>query len=438
MFPFSVEATTMLCDSSGNIVIGGNAGSLPALAKFHPDTGLMWTYSYPIEEGNQGQFLAMTVDTADNIYGYLHSAIANHWVQKFTPSGDTLSTYTGLEAEYISSIRSFGHVELTTDNQVQVLTEIEAGEQIVVYTFDTAFSILLDSTSYSVNSEVYCCFNSVLPIENTLLFNGVVNETQGVYDLTNNQLSFYPFIGHQFIELGFDLIGESNNEYFIYSNNYQNIGGDTLFTLDPEVVIFDQEWRIKANKNLFTDTIQNGTTAVRPSIRDAIIHPEYGIIACGAFSNGFSSPYDVTNFIIQINPNTLEIEHRYLDRENRFFTHLTQFNEHVYVIDRPFGFPNGMNVFKLNLQKITNVEEVASVANPSFTVYPNPTTGHIQILVEPSTIVEKIQIYDISGRLVYQSTLPENKPIRISQPGTYLVQIYTSTSVTTQKVVVTR
>ena len=435
VYPYSNQATVMITDSAGSIIVGGNAGDLPTLTKFNPDTGLAWTYSYPVAEGDKGQVLALTVDNSGNIYSYLHSEIANHWVQKFSPNGDTIRILDSLQGIYISSIRSFGHIEVNNE-EVQLLTETDLVSEVVTYVFDTALSVLIDSSTYQIQSAVSCCYEPVLSSPGELIFNGIENDVQGVYQIENNQINHHPFIGHQFDDIDYSILPKWNNQYFVYSNNDVLTGeNDTFSVYNPEFVVFDTNWVALKSNQPFYDTVNNGNSIVRPIIRDALLHPEYGIIICGEYYSGTSVNPVLAQFIAQLDPTSLKIVNSFVQENNRFFTHLTQFEDQVYALDRPRGYPSGMNLLKLNLDKVVGLAEVSTKSKGfQVVIYPNPTTGSIQI--ESETAIEKVEVYDLSGRVVLQSNNPTSQVFQLEKPGVYLVQVFTSKGVETQKIVV--
>ncbi len=430
--------SVMLTDSSGNILVGGNGSDLPVMAKFNPDSGLSWAYSYAIAEGDEGQVFAMTVDSLGNIYSYIHSQFTNHWVQKFSSEGAPINIYDSLLGETFISIQPFGHIEVSADNYIQLFTEKSAGQEVVIYTFDTSLSTLIDSVTYQIQSAVSCCYEPVLSSPGELIFNGVENDVQGVYQIENNQIDHHPFIGHQFDDLDYSLLSKWNNQYFVYSDNEVLTGDNDTFSINnPEIVLFNENWEYQNSVFPFSDTIQNSSTVVRPYVRDALLHPEYGIILCGQYSSGVVTPREISEFIIQVDPVSLQVVNKYVNTESRFFTHLTQFDDQVYALDRPIGYPSGMNLLKLNLDKVVGLAEVSTKSKGfQVNIYPNPTTGSIQI--ESETAIEKVEVYDLSGRVVLDKTQLSTRSIQIEQPGTYIVRLYTSDEVLIQKVLVTK
>ena len=432
------DPTVMICDSSGNVLVGGNGGQLPVLAKFHPDTGLSWSYSYPIQEGDQALITAISVDPQDNIYCHLYAQFDHFWVEKFSSKGSPTARLSNLSGNQIFGYIKYGRIDYLSDNRIRLLTQEEDSADAIRYYFDTTLTTIVQVDTFALGTHSFWCQKEILGDEQSLIFNGEENGEFGVYDLSDD-ITFNPFSGHTFINGGFDLIDFSDNLYYALHNNDTLTGdNDTFIVYNPEIAIFDQNWNSIRSNQPFFDTVNNGNSIVRPIVRDVIYHKEYGIILCGEYYSGTSTTAILAQFIAQIDPATLEVSSEFVQESNRFFTHLSSFGDNVYIIDEPRGFPSGMNLFKLNLQKITGVEEAASAASPSFTVYPNPTTGQLTIHIDPTVVIEAVNIYDLSGRLVYQGASSINQPIQISQAGTYLVQVHTATGVATQKVMVTQ
>ena len=69
-------------------------------------------------------------------------------------------------------------------------------------------------------------------------------------------------------------------------------------------------------------------------------------------------------------------------------------------------------------------------------LYPNPSTGIFTIIASDN--LERVEVYDLSGRLVLYKTQLSTRSIQIEQQGTYIVRLYTSDEVLIQKVLVTK
>lgn len=82
------------------------------------------------------------------------------------------------------------------------------------------------------------------------------------------------------------------------------------------------------------------------------------------------------------------------------------------------GTDNGSN---LTIQSCLGIDEAATAA---FTLYPNPTTGTVNIAWNGANSSEKIRLLDYSGRLLDEITLQNNAFSLEAYPaGSYLVQL---------------
>ncbi|MBK9592123.1 MAG: T9SS type A sorting domain-containing protein [Crocinitomicaceae bacterium] len=85
-------------------------------------------------------------------------------------------------------------------------------------------------------------------------------------------------------------------------------------------------------------------------------------------------------------------------------------------------------------------EELASIqaqtSKVSFEIYPNPANEVIQVVTDEQNA--SISIHDISGKLVYSSTLQSNEPVDISTliSGTYFVTIKSENGIASQKLII--
>lgn len=97
------------------------------------------------------------------------------------------------------------------------------------------------------------------------------------------------------------------------------------------------------------------------------------------------------------------------------------------------SFGNGMKTGTVTVTGLTEFKNEES----GVVVYPNPANEQLTISAGENKI-EKVELYDVMGRLLLNET--EQKTINISQlpNGTYVVKVYTSNGIETKKVVVSR
>ena len=83
----------------------------------------------------------------------------------------------------------------------------------------------------------------------------------------------------------------------------------------------------------------------------------------------------------------------------------------------------------------TNIKSISKTEN-HFLLYPNPT--HDKFVVESSEIIDRVTIYDITGRVVHEQTIINHKSeiINSFSPGVYLIKVMSGERVMTEKLVV--
>lgn len=97
------------------------------------------------------------------------------------------------------------------------------------------------------------------------------------------------------------------------------------------------------------------------------------------------------------------------------------------------SFGNGMKTGTVTVTGLTEFKNEES----GVVVYPNPANDVLYVVVGENKI-EKLELYDVMGRLLLNET--EQNTLNIFQlpNGTYVVKVYTSTGIETKKVVVSR
>lgn len=89
-------------------------------------------------------------------------------------------------------------------------------------------------------------------------------------------------------------------------------------------------------------------------------------------------------------------------------------------------------------ENIDNALPVVKPANKTLVVYPNPTTGEINISSQ-HIIIQKIEIVSLSGKQVYSKTNIKDSNINLNisslPSGMYLVKAYTENGMETKEII---
>ena len=91
--------------------------------------------------------------------------------------------------------------------------------------------------------------------------------------------------------------------------------------------------------------------------------------------------------------------------------------------------------FSFNQRLVSGVG-VAENEAPSFTAYPNPSHGSVNLVLENPETIRAISIVDLAGRVVQQLPLVPSQRIEDLSAGTYLLVLETAGSRTVEKLIV--
>ena len=100
------------------------------------------------------------------------------------------------------------------------------------------------------------------------------------------------------------------------------------------------------------------------------------------------------------------------------------------------------NVVYWNITYRSATSSIPVTSKVQSRVYPNPSKGELKLQTETGVLIQKAELYDFSGRLVFSEALNgrHEEIIDLSQlnNGLYQLQIHTSEGVALHKVVLTR
>ena len=91
---------------------------------------------------------------------------------------------------------------------------------------------------------------------------------------------------------------------------------------------------------------------------------------------------------------------------------------------------------QINFDPTTSTRSI--VSNPTFTIFPNPTSGLLTIRSNNQQIIETVSIYDLTGRLIIAEkprTKQWEKDLSKLTAGSYMVKISTAQSIGYQKII---
>jgi hypothetical protein len=107
-----------------------------------------------------------------------------------------------------------------------------------------------------------------------------------------------------------------------------------------------------------------------------------------------------------------------------------------YIYQLGDGTNQNASFFNCSAALINDVEEI-SAEKLAVKVYPNPAFG--KLTVEAEKTIQKIEVYDIFGKLVYSSILnAQVATLDLAElsPGVYMVRIYTDDLFSTQRIII--
>ena len=94
------------------------------------------------------------------------------------------------------------------------------------------------------------------------------------------------------------------------------------------------------------------------------------------------------------------------------------------------NFSGGLNYFKGTPAPVVSITEAKQIDAPSMKLYPNPTDNYVNLAIDKSQDLQKlnIEIHDMTGRLVYSKQTNANQITRINtsdlKQGIYFVSVY--------------
>jgi len=89
----------------------------------------------------------------------------------------------------------------------------------------------------------------------------------------------------------------------------------------------------------------------------------------------------------------------------------------------------------------TGNSKIINISNEKINIYPNITSGIINIIIPDNTIINNVKVYDISGKLLYNNDQFRNNPVlNLShfKKGIYILTIFSSLSETSHKIIIKR
>jgi hypothetical protein len=422
-YPGSFVPSVMLCDSSGNIIIAGVIGQNPAMAKYNPDSGLIFINQYNTPYDNSENHISnLTFDKEGNIYTHNFAEFDKSWVRKYSPTGQPLGEIIALAPIQVNSNKEYGHISYKPDHKIEFVCQNEDTDELLRYVFDSAFSSTIKVDTFDLNSEYLCCIlNPIYGDQETTIFPGKVNNEQGVFEL-KEELRFRSFNEEHFIDGEYLVFGINDGNLFTAHNSYEYIGGDTIGITNPQLVVFDSNAQVLSKFPPFSTLIDTSSNVTRPFLRDLIIHPDYGVLAVGILTLGLENPAKTISFIAQIHPSTLEIIDIWYEDNNRIFYHIESIGRAIYALDGPIGFPSGFNLVKLEFNEITSVQK-QKTSYRNFEVYPNPTKGVLTIKGETQLIGQDYIIYSAIGKMVMSGRLNHQIDVNQLSKGLYILSI---------------
>ena len=185
-----------------------------------------------------------------------------------------------------------------------------------------------------------------------------------------------------------------------------------------------------ANATVHTVTCQNSPSHFLPVTVDAVVGDTIRWV--WVLGTHIVGPIDTSDI-----PNGAASWSAPIDGGNFSFEYVVSVPGNYHYVCHP-STPHGENAY-IQVSKATGVKENITLSAPAI-IYPNPSSGKYQILIKPSLIAQnsKVEIYDLSGQMVY-SSLIRNAVSFIDltdQPkGVYLVKFYSGQAVFTKRIV---
>ena len=154
----------------------------------------------------------------------------------------------------------------------------------------------------------------------------------------------------------------------------------------------------------------------------------------------FTSNYKTTNYTFTVDLNGLEDYDIYI--KDNFTGSLTLLSNTDNAYSFAVDFENSSSLSTAN-DRFELVFEISSLGNEDFsknefTIYPNPTTGYLNIQNNSDSQIKKVSIYNLLGKEVYTAKSSEINTLNIQQlqAGVYLIKATTEAGNTITKKII--
>lgn len=374
-----------------NFIAVDNAGRVVA-SLFAGATNLM-----RFKTDGSVDFSAVTIDAAHIAIDYQNNIyLINNYGSYDLVRFDSSGVFSWVK-EDIAICPPFGDisVELIVDWDQDVIA-IGLNDSMYKYNYDGDFvwqRSMNGLDNYRISTSVFS--QNYILIAGTLQGPTENNVRVATFDVMGNQNWFGDYNSNSILEFSRDMAFDDSGIYLLEDSMSSSdlIKFDYPFTagqaIDYSLLCVDSIWYDTLNPVYINIRVFNGNFA----------HLNYpSIQMVSPLGDTISNVYNLVNFFAQLG-NTIQI---YQDTITEFG--IQDFSDYHFYISEGFGD----TTVEINLC-LTN-----GIADPNlahFSVYPNPTTGNIQIIDLPRGEKWTVQVFDTRGKICYTSKLEDSNSV---------------------------
>jgi len=458
--------------SNDGDIIENKGNSDFCIIKLNNTNDIIWQKTYGGTDSDFANSIQETTDGGYIVAGYTYSndgdipenkGDADFWIIKLNNIGDTIwhKTYGGTDYDYEKSIKETtdgGYIVIgyTKSNDGDI-TENKGNEDVWVIKLDNIGDIIWQKTYGGTNNDE--AFSIQETTDGGYIFTGNTESNDG--DITENKgnkdvwvikldntggIIWQKTYGGASNDEALSIQEITNGEYIVAGYTESNNGDITENKGEMDA------WLIKIDNtgNIIWQKTYGGTS--NDDIKAMQETTDSGFILAG---NTKSNDGNITEnkgytdvWLIKVN-NIGDIiwQKTYGGSNSDLAFSIQETSNEGYIVAGYTDSNNGditenkgaADIWVIKIGEDTLSNYVKQLSYNIFSIYPNPTTGKVQISLNEQQVGSTLQITDINGRVVKQLTIEQLNTLTIDlsnqAKGVYFVKLISESGVSTQKVV---
>jgi Flp pilus assembly pilin Flp len=278
---------------------------------------------------------------------------------------------------------------------------------------------------------------------NVVAIGAIYNNGNGT---ESGQVRVYKNISGVWTKLGADIDGKAS---------YDRIGSSLSLSSDGNMVAIGMPFneligssssigQVRVYKNVSNVWTQQGADIIGEAIYDSSgtsvsLSSDGSVVAIGAPYNADNGPYSGQ---VRVYKNVsgvwtklgVDIDGEAANDKSGLSVSLSS-NGSVVAIGAPLNAGNGRNSGQVRVYDLSPLLNTNTFVMSNFSVYPNPTSNEVNISLKENLILEKVNIYNVTGQLIKTEKSNVIKVNSLSK-GTYYFEIFTDKGKGTKAIIV--